>query len=226
MWRYFSELINFNSYSSFLNGHSHDILIHLLSDNLGYYITGADSSGIANIWKYIFSILSTWQWQQINSFNNYAFGQLKISDTQFFFLSDDPSTHSLHFYKFTFSSTSPDWADKLAWSSGAWTSSTSESLLSSDKSKIYSLFIYGSTKYLYFTTISVSDGSIVSSRYKSSSSISAIYNSALNNNFIVATMYSISSSILILDLTSSTFTFKLFANGFLLGCAFELSSGR
>ena len=47
----FNKLVTL-TFSSFLNGQFHDTKIHLLSNGSGYYVTGGDSSGRANIWKY------------------------------------------------------------------------------------------------------------------------------------------------------------------------------
>ena len=47
----FNKLVTL-TFSPFLNGDTHDININPLSDGSGYYVTGADSSGRANIWKY------------------------------------------------------------------------------------------------------------------------------------------------------------------------------
>ena len=151
------------SFSNVIDGQADNINIHILSDESGYYISGKDTSNIANLWKFLFSTPSTSQCQKINKINNYLFAQIKISDTSFFMLSNDNS-YNLHLFKITFSSTSPVWARKMIWSSGAWTAYISQALQIS--SKIYAFFIYGSTQFLYFTVFSESDGTILSSRYR------------------------------------------------------------
>ena len=70
-------------------------------------------------------------------------------------------------------------------SSGTWTSNNSESQLSADGTSIYLFFVYGSTNYLYFATLSTSTGSVIGARYKSSVSSNPIYGSALNGDYIV-----------------------------------------
>ena len=70
-------------------------------------------------------------------------------------------------------------------SSGAWTSNDSESQLSADGTSIYLFFMYGSTNYLYFASLSTSTGSVIGTRYKSSISSSPIYGSALSGDYIV-----------------------------------------
>ena len=88
-------------------------------------------------------------------------------------------------FKITFSSTSVDWADQIVCTSGTWSADASESLLSSDKSKIYSFFIFGPSKYLYFVGLSVSDGKVTTTRYKSNISIENVKGSALNGDYVV-----------------------------------------
>ena len=139
---------------------------------------------IFNIYLYTFSSSSA-KCQKINSINT-GFGHLMISNSQFFVLgADSAAPYNLHMYKITFLSTSVDWANQIACSSGTWLVDLSESVLSSDGSKIYSFFIFGSTKYLYFAGLSVSDGSVATTRYKSSVSLSNERGLALNGDYIV-----------------------------------------
>ena len=89
-------------------------------------------------------------------------GQLKITDTQYFMMNNDHSSpYNLFIYKITFGSTSVNWAKTMICPSGSWTAGFWESILSSDSTKIYSLFTYGSSNYFYFTTFANSDGSIL-----------------------------------------------------------------
>ena len=170
-------------YSSNLDAESDDIRIHILSDDSGYYVFGQDSSSIANIWKYLFASTSTAQCQSIPNFQSFAFGALKLSDTSFFVLSNSPSTFSLHIYKLTFSSSSPDWSSKLLCSSSPCSTDYSESLLSS--SSIYSFIPFGNPKYVYFIVFSLADGT-ASSRYKSTKSFNYVYGSAISGDYVIA----------------------------------------
>ena len=70
--------------------------------------------------------------------------------------------------------------------SGTWSSNRSESLLSIDGSTIYLFFIYrpGST-FLYFAGLSVIDGSIKTTRYRSSVTANVVQGSVLNGDYIV-----------------------------------------
>ena len=120
------------------------------------------------------------------AYHSTGYGPLMISNTQFFVLgSDMASPYNLHMYKITFLSTSVDWAKQIACSSGTWGAYYSESVLSSDGSTIYSFFTFGVTKYLYFAGLSVSDGSVATTRFKSSIAVPDLYGSALNGDYVI-----------------------------------------
>ena len=151
-----------------------------------------------------------------------------ISNSQFFVLSiTNNSPNNLNMYKITFSLTSVNWANQIT-CSGTWSSSYSESVLSSDGSTIYSFFVFGSTSYLYFCGLFVSDGSVATTRYKSSVSVSQVWGSTQNGDYVVATTYfsSTSISLVMYSISSATFTIKSFSSNYLLGWAVEPSSGR
>ena len=209
---------------SILDSWSDDIKIHVLSDDSGYYVFGKDNTSIANIWKYLFSSSTSAQCQKIIKFSNNAYGQLKLSDTSFFLLGNDPSTFVLHMYRITFSSTTPDWANKMNCSSGSWEAYNSESLIYS--SFIYSFFTYGaSTKYLYFASMLTADGS-VSLRYKSSSNCdTGVFGSAVSGNYIVVSVIWANPSLIIFNAISQTFTIKTSADR-LYGWGVESITGK
>ena len=98
-------------------------------------------------------------------------------------------------------------------------------MLSSDGSTIYSYFMFGSTKYLYFVGLSVSTGSVATTRYISSVSVSFVYGSSLNGDYVVATTYS-PVSVVIYSISSSSFTIMTFSGVYIIGLAVEPSSGR
>ena len=161
------------------------------------------------------------QCQTINSFAGNAFGQLKISDTTFFMNGKDPINYNLHMYKFTFSNTSPDWANKLVCPSGSWFISLSEAVLKS--SKIYDFFTFGNpTQYLYLAVISSVSGT-VSARYKSSISWPVAYGIAVNGDYIVTTAWN--NYLIIYDTAAASFDIKLFS-GDPYGWATELGTER
>ena len=113
-----------------------------------------------------------------------------ISNSQFFVLGAAPvSPNNLRMYKITFSLTPIEWANQIVCTSGSCSASNSESLLSSDGSTIYSFFTFGSSSssasYLYFCGLSVSDGSVATTRYKSSATVFGAWGSALKGDIIV-----------------------------------------
>ena len=154
----------------------------------------------------MFSSLSISGCQQISKFSNYAFGQLKISDSSMFILGREPlSPYQLHLYKHTFGGTSPDWSLKLAWPSSSWNMFESESLLIS--SSIYTLFPYGSPKYLYMAVISISDGT-VSNRYKSSISCTYVFGSGASGDYIAASVQWSSNVLLMFNRATNSFDIR------------------
>ena len=194
-----------------------------MTDLSGYYVIWPDISNIAKICKYIFSSLSA-QCQSISSINT-GYGYLMISNSQFFILGVAlTSPYSLQMYKITFSLTSVSWANQIACTSLTWSADYSESMLSSDGSIIYSFFTFGPAKYLYFCGLSVSDGRVVTTRYKSSVAVKQTFGSTLNGDYVIATTYE-PISLVMYSISSSTFTIKSFS-GVLYGWGVESSSGR
>ena len=214
-------------FSTGINGNSHDIKTWPLTDLSGYFVIGFDSlTGIANMCKYTFSSSSA-QYQKITNIG-YGFGHLMISNSQFFVLGTaSASPYNLQMYKLTFSLISANWANQISCVSGAWYTGNSESVLNSDATKIYSFFLFGlssSTRYLYLWGLSVSDGSVATTRYKSGTTLSAVYGSALNDDYVVATV-SPPVSLVIYSISSWAFAIKSFSGG-LYGWGVEPSSGR
>ena len=194
-----------------------------MADLSGYFVIGIDSSNFAKICKYTFS-LSNAQCQTISNIQ-FGYGHLMISNSQFFVLGVTTSPYNLQMYKITFLSTSVNWANQIACPSEPWYVDFSESVLSSDGSTIYSFFTFGSNMYLYFCGLSVSDGSVVTTRYKSSTAVGKVYGSALSGDYIVATTQT-QASVVIYSFSSSAFTIKSFSGTFLRGWGVEPSSGR
>ena len=104
-----------------------------------------------------------------------------------------------------------------------WLASHSESLLLS--SSIYSLFIYGNSKFLYFSVISSTDGS-VSVRYKSSIICSDVYGSIVKEDYIYASAYCNSAYLIILKISNYSFDIKAFPGKYLFGLELDTSTGR
>ena len=100
-----------------------------------------------------------------------------VSQNQLILIGGNKTNKNLQMYKHTFSSTSVDWIKKVVCSSGSWYSGISEMTLSSDASTIYTFYSFGSisSPYIYFTSFSVSTGSVIGTIYKSSISDNDIY---------------------------------------------------
>ena len=196
-----------------------------MSDNSGYIIIGRGGSSKSNIWKYLYSSPTSSQWQQIVNFPQYSFGQLMLSDSSFFILSNDPiSPYPLHFYSISFSLTAPTWSMKMSCPSGTCDSYYSSSILVS--SKIISFFAYGSIRNLYYAEFSPSNGSILSSRYKSSISCTAVYGAAANGDYIIATTNWGSLYLIVHNTVTSAFEIKTFSGDNLYGWEIDSTSGR
>ena len=211
-------------YSSILDGSSSDIKMHVISDDSGYYVIGGDSSLIPNICKYLFSTPSISQCQQLPNLYQFAYGQLKLTESSYFFLSVSPlSPYPLRFYRVTFASLSPDWSAKLPCSSGTWTAANSCSVLSGNS--VYSIFAYGVTKYVYLVGFAADKGTVMTSRFKSNISWNFIFGSETNGDFIVTSAFCSSKHLIIFNIALSTFDIRIF-NGFLYGIAFEPATGR
>ena len=219
-----SFVINLNNllYRTSINGIYHDTKVHVLSDNSGFIILGINTSS-----KFIAcKCLTSCTCQSIISFTSAGLGQLKLSDNQFFFIATD-STTSLHFWKLTFGSSAIDWSKTMTCSVGSCTSTNFESLLSSDSSKIYSIYAYGNPQYLYFITLNSTDGSVIGTRYKSTISWLNIYGSAEISNYLIVTIKLASSAALfVFDTTAIKFTFKSFSGTVLYQIAQDPTSGR
>ena len=95
----------------------------------------------------------------------------------------------------------------MLWASGTWTLGLSEAVLDSDGTKIYAFPSYGSTKYLYFITLKVADGSVLNSRYKSSVTCSNSFGSAQAGDYLALTGACSGLYLILFNLNTSTFTF-------------------
>ena len=116
---------------------------------------------------------------------NFGYGHLMFSSSQFFVLGAGTGS-ALQMYKFTFSNTLVDWANKISCSSGSWSAFLSESILSADGSTIYSFFLYGQNPfYAYFTGLSASNGGVTTSRYKSTGLVINLWGLALSGDYAV-----------------------------------------
>ena len=78
---------------------------------------------------------------------------------------------------------------------------------------------------MYFVTFSVSDGSVVGSRFKSSISWRKVWGACQNEKYTMFTAQCISQFLLIQDKNSSVFTIKAFS-GTLYDVDIEPNTGR
>ena len=151
-----------------------------------------------------------------------------ISNTKFFVLGVTPaSPYNLQMYKITFLSTPVDWANQIVCALATWSSAVSESILSSDGSTIYSFFTFGSNS-IYFAGLSVSNGSVVTSMFKSNTALSGVSGSSMNGDYVVvSTGFSSANYVMFYSISSSTFAIKSFSAGYYLyWIGLEPSSGR
>ena len=105
--------------------------------------------------------------------------------------------------------------------------SLSESVISSDKSSIYSFFPYGkniSSGYLYFVCFNSLDGSILSSRYKSSIQMDYYVHSILLYGDYVISIIGY-SYLVMYSISTFAFTIKRF-NGNLYSVLLDSDSRR
>ena len=200
----------------------------LMPNNLGYYVIARDttSSNYPAICQYLFSDTANSQWQQISYYYRYVYGSLLITNTQLLMFGfTNSSPYPMHMLKVTFGATSPDWANTMAWGSGTCSTYYSESLLSSDSTKIYSIFSFQNWN-LYITSFNVTDGSVIGSRYKSSITWKIAFGSALYGDYIAASVTCGTSwYVLLYNISTSTFLIRLFSGATYL-VSLETSSGR
>ena len=151
------------------------------------------------IWKYLIEN-STWVCKILSSIKSNFYGQLMLSDNEFFFLVFD-SAISIRFIKMTFGNSVTDWSVKTVCNSGSWYGGLSESILTSDSLQIYNLFNFKTLKFVSFNS---SNGDVIGLRY-SLPSWGIIYGAVLIENYFVASVW---YSLLIIDVVS--FEFKLY----------------
>ena len=191
-------------------------------DNDGFFINGY-SSGNSMLCRYTFST-SIAEWQVISNVE-FNLSQLMISQNQFILVGGSLANRNIQIYKLTFSSTSVDWANKVVCTSGSWFIGPSVMTLSSDASTIYTFYLFGGgmfSQYIFFTSFSVSTGSIIGSIYKSSISDYEINSLTLNNDYLICET---PQMVIIYKISTSTFQIKNAPN-FYYGSSFDQSSGQ
>ena len=109
----------------------------------------------------------------------------------------------------------------MSWPLDYCSSYSIESVISSDRSSIYSLFTYG--YYLYFVCFNSLEGSILSSRYKSSIEIYSVISIVLYGDYVISI---IDNNLVIYSITTFAFTIKKFNGGGLYSMLLDSGSGR
>ena len=206
----------------------------MLSDNSGYFVIQSYhniNDDIPHVLKYSFSSPTNQHYKLDNTFVH-AYGTLMISDTELFWITRiGTSPFNAVFLKLTFANTSADWAKQMSCSSSLCEIYDSESILSTEKSKIYSLFGYASSSFnIYFSWFKTSDGTVVGNRYQSATSWSGsptVYGLVLNGYNIVGTLQCSSTYLVIYNIPSDSFTFNSFSSDtYLYDVATESRSNR
>ena len=164
-----------------------------------------------HLWRHLFA--TGCLWQQIGLISSRAYGQLKVSSSQFYFVGTEASpNYHLHMVKITYGSSVTDWSNRIDWTGGICDVSYSGSLLSRDSTAIYSFFPFGVTgnQYLYFVTLNSSDGSVLGSRYISSLKSTCVYGITLADDFIAVNFCYSSYAIMLYNTVTSQFTYRKF----------------
>ena len=194
-----------------------------------FIISQASNVNLPIIYKYDFDNQSlTLKFQTIGSFSGYGHGSIMLNDSQLFMLIFDSTTSgNLYFNKITFGNTVTDWTSKLTWSVTSWAIGISETLLSSDKTKLYIFSALGNPKYLNFMLVNLVDGTKADTWYRSDTTITRVCGSAQYGNYIVistqeATLY----FLVMIDLSQLSFSFKQFSGNSLSEVTIETSTGR
>ena len=202
--------------------------MHALPDNSGYYIIQHyPTDTTLHVLNYSHSS-SIYKHYKFDSMSYYSVGSLMISDIELFWITRlNASPQNAVFIKFTFQNTSADWAKKMGCSSSGWNIVNSESVMSSDKLKIFSFLTYSDSLWnVYFTTFKTSDGSILGTTYKTTVSWSSVSGSVVNGDNVIAILYCNKYCLTIYNIPSDLFTFKSFSSGSLNGLGLESGSGR
>ena len=197
-----------------------------MSDNTGYYLALHRPSNNPSIWKYLISFDSV-NCIDFSTIIDYSYCHSMINNDQLFLLGIDSSIKSdIHFYKVTFSSNTVNWGNKMSLLSINSYPLFSESQISNDYSKIYALFPFEATSYLFFLTFNANDGSIIGSKYKSSMSWDFVFGSTKNSDYLLfSALCSPIYALILYNTNTLTFSYKN-CDFFMNGMTIELSTGR
>ena len=205
-----------------MTGKSNNIKIHLLTDNTGYYITGQDISNNGLICKYIFSTPSL-SCQKLDKIYSYPQSSYFSSPDNLILTGVDKTAPCpLHFYQYSFQSTSFVSAKIMNCTSGICNMGGFESQQNSTTKWLHTLFSYGSTFNMYFATMTFSSTPMTIDIYSTNSSANMmctdLYSSTLNENiFYAAGLWSGNSYFLAYNITSNGLQTRLFSAGNIYG---------
>ena len=162
-----------------------------MSNNTGLYLISKNRSSLkVNIWRLMYSPSAIADCQEVSNMDGFCYAQVMLSDSSFFFQALDTNTYYLRVLKMTYRSTSADWAYYVACPDPIWTTKRGEAATNSDSSLIYLLFVNGKkgTHFVYFVTLSSTNGSVVGSRYKSSLDCSTVFDTGVYGDYLFATL--------------------------------------
>ena len=123
------------------------------------------------LWKYLFSVSSSTNWQIISNLYHSPTSFIPISTNDFIFgRSIAYSPYNMIFKRISFGQTQWVWSKYAGCVSGNWDVYYSQVILSSDSSLAYtvSTYYYSTDYYAYFITFNSTDGSINGGIYISS----------------------------------------------------------
>ena len=96
-----------------------------------------------------------------------------------------------------------------------------DNIASSDASTFYSFYSYGidPSPSMFYTAFSTSTGSVIGSRYKSTSTINFIYNLALSSDYLICET---NTMLIIYKISTSNFKIKYYPS-YYFGWSYNLS---
>ena len=105
-------------------------------------------------------------------------------------------SYSNQFLKITFNSTNADWNEQDACSTSSWGVSSSDLAINSDKTIIYSFFIYGSNpSNLHFISLSASDGKLLSKFYRFHHTNEPFGGNKSSGEFVISIIYPVENDV-------------------------------
>ena len=147
--------------------------------------------------NFLYLLPNTTECQKISNMQLYAVDFINLSDTEIFIFSYGTyPSYPNQFLKITFNSTYADWMNKMICSTSSWGVSSTNLAINSDKTVIYSFFIYGSNpSYLHFISLSASDGKLLSKIYRSTIQMSHLVETKVSGEFVISIIYPVENNV-------------------------------